>query len=246
MRNHCLSILLACILCLPYSLSNAEEIWKITSLDWQPYSGSNMSSQGNSIQKLRNLLKKKNISLVVEFYPWARAQEIAKRKGYVGYYPAWPEEVQKGFIASPPIDWSEISVLTYQGSGLEWNGLENLFQYRIGLVSTYRFPKFIEAMMQEYPGNIDRTPNEVSLLRKLSKKRFRAAITDPSVMFYLAGQEGIDNVEVLANLATHSLVLAFRNSPENMQRLEVVQQLLREEESNWKTDKRSSDMYSPQ
>ncbi len=40
---------------------SAEEVWVITSLNWQPYSGAALANQGNSIQRLRELLKKDNI-----------------------------------------------------------------------------------------------------------------------------------------------------------------------------------------
>jgi polar amino acid transport system substrate-binding protein len=35
--------------------SYAEEVWKITSLNWEPYSGAELINQGNSVQKLREL-----------------------------------------------------------------------------------------------------------------------------------------------------------------------------------------------
>lgn len=233
MRICLMTILLASLLCFAVPLAKAGEVWKITSLDWQPYSGGGMATQGNSIQKLRNLLQKRDITLVVEFYPWARAQEIAKRPGYVGYFPAWPEEIIKGFIASPPVDWSEIGVLTYRDSGLEWQGLKSLFQRKLGLVSTYKYPKHIQALATEHEEMVDSTPNEMCLLRKLSNRRFPAAITDPSVMLYLAEREGVGNIETLKVLGTHALVLAFQNTPENLQRLETLTELLKEESAAW-------------
>lgn len=203
-----------------------DNVWKITSLDWQPYSDAAMVSQGNSIQKLRSLLKQKGIELVVEFYPWARAREIAKRKGYVGYYPAWPEEVAEGFTASLPVDWSEIGVLTHVHSGVKWTGLEALFTYKVGLVSTYSYPEAITRLAQANPLNVDPTPNEISLLRKLSARRIKVAITDPLVMDTLAEREGIENIKLLKLLSKAPLVLAFNNQPENLKRLELLNSLL--------------------
>lgn len=204
----------------------AGSTWKITSLDWQPYSDSTMPSQGNSIQKLRNLLKKEGIDLVVEFYPWARAQEIARQDGYVGYYPAWPEEVAEGFTASLPVDWSEIGVLTHVHSGVKWTSLEALFEHKVGLVSTYKYPETITKLTKTKPQNVDLTPSELSLLRKLSVKRIKAAITDPTVMHYLAAREGIDNIMTLKRLKKMPLVLAFKTTPENMKRVELLNKLL--------------------
>ena len=79
------------ILLLSFTLGTAAragEVWRITSLDWQPYSDSQSSTLGKSVEKLRSLLKNEGIDLIVEFYPWARAQDIAQQDGYVGYFPA--------------------------------------------------------------------------------------------------------------------------------------------------------------
>ena len=43
------------------------ETWRITSLDWQPYSGSDLANHGKSVEKLRGLLKKESIELIVDF-----------------------------------------------------------------------------------------------------------------------------------------------------------------------------------
>lgn len=204
----------------------AREVWKITSLDWQPYSGSNMSSQGNSIQKLRELLKDEGIELLVEFYPWARAQKLASAEGYVGYFPAWPEEVGKGFFASPPIDWSQVAVMTYRGSGFQWKGLDALFKEPIGLVGSYVYPDNITQAMKKNPHNIDSAPQERSLLRKLVNKRFKTAITDPSVMLFIAESEGIDSIEVAKVIAEKELVIAFREGPENRKRKALLEKIL--------------------
>ncbi|WP_147822445.1 transporter substrate-binding domain-containing protein [Salidesulfovibrio onnuriiensis] len=206
--------------------ASAQEVWKITSLDWQPYSGSDMASQGNSIQKLRDLLQKEGIELKVEFYPWARAQKLASTADYVGYFPAWPEEVTEGFTASEPVDWSEIGVLTYKGSGLQWSGVDALFGEMVGLVGTYTYPQNITAAAAKNPANVDKASNEVALLKKLSGKRFRAAITDPAVMLYLASKEGIDNIETLKVLEKKALVVAFRNGADNKKRMELLKKLL--------------------
>ncbi len=211
-----------------FSTASAGEIWRITSLDWQPYSDSKAMSQGNAIQKLRLLLKEEGIELVVEFYPWARAQEIARQSGYVGYFPAWPEEVGEGFISSLPVSWSEIGVLTYVGSGLEWEGLDELFQSKVGLISNYVYPEAIVQQAHNAAETVDPTPNEMALLRKLSAGRIRAAITDPTVIFYLAEEEGIDNIKVLKVLSRSALVMAFKDSLENKERMRVLNMLLKE------------------
>lgn len=64
----------------------AGEVWKITTLNWEPYSSANMATQGNSIQRLRYLLAKQDIQLLVDFLPWKRAQLEAEETEYIGYF----------------------------------------------------------------------------------------------------------------------------------------------------------------
>ena len=121
--------------------ANAET-WRITSLEWPPYSGADVPNQGTSIDKLRKLLKKAGIELSVDFYPWVRAQNQARKKEYVGYFPSWIEEVREGFLSSPTIDFSSIGVLSYTGSTTKWRTIDALFQEnQVGLVHGYGYPR---------------------------------------------------------------------------------------------------------
>jgi len=204
------------------------ETWKLTSLNWQPYSGAEMSSQGNSIQKLRLLLEEHGITLVVEFYPWKRAQHLAGKPEYVGYFPAWPEEVGKGFTASPPVDTSVIGYIKRKDEPVDFDTVKGLFEnYKVGIISTYVYPASVQAAIKANPKNTDKSKDEVSLLKKLSGNRFQVAITDPNVMMYLAEKEGISNVEPLEKiLEDKSLVISFRKGEDNQKRIEFLKKIL--------------------
>jgi polar amino acid transport system substrate-binding protein len=207
----------------------SQETWIITSLNWQPYAGAELTNQGNSIQDLRELLAKKNIKLIVEFYPWKRAQTLAKTEKYVGFFPAWPEEVGAGFTASGAVDWSEIAIMKESNTEINFNSLEDLFKnYKVGIIDTYVYPQKIQELVEKYPQNIDKAPNEVALLKKLSKARHHAAITDPSVMLYLAEMEGISNVEQIGEIIEKkALVVAFRDGADNAKRMKILSELLK-------------------
>lgn len=223
-RRLIISLLFTMVFALP---SHAGETWKITSLDWQPYSGSELTNEGNSVQMLRELLSKEGIKLLVEFYPWKRAQKFAKKDDYVGFFPAWPEEVGSGFVASPPIDWSSINILKRTKETITFNNIDELFKNnKVGIVKTYVYPLIINKAMEKYPKNVDKSPSEASLLKKLSMKRIKVAITDPNVMIYLANKEGIDNIEPGKEIMKKELVLAFRAGKDNEKRLKLLKKLL--------------------
>ncbi|NQZ07772.1 MAG: ABC transporter substrate-binding protein [Algicola sp.] len=211
------------------------QTWKITSLDWQPYSDSKAQNNGLSIQKLRTLLKKRNINLVVEFYPWLRAQELARQNpDYVGYFPAWPEEVKAGFIGSKPIDWSSIGVIGYKGVQINWQNPEALFSaHKVCIVSTYVFPADIEQAMKNHPANTVKSPDEATIVKMLSKKRCDVALTDPKVMHFNAKLQNLDNIQTLVpSIRTKALVVAFKDNEVNRARLKLLNEIVGESVKN--------------
>ena len=204
----------------------AAEKWKITSLAWEPYSGKNLPDHGKSIVKLRQALQLSGIKLEVEFLPWARAKTTATQPGYIGYFPAWPEEVEENFVASPPIDWSEISIMARRRICIPDN-IDSLFaRHIVGLVKTYQYPEEIDKAAKRYSDNVDQAPDENSLVRKLARGRCEVAITDPSVMKYYAKKNGIENIVVLKQLFTTPLVVAIKKSEYSDRILEIITKAL--------------------
>ncbi|AWL12385.1 hypothetical protein HMF8227_01915 [Saliniradius amylolyticus] len=220
-------LLLLILTLAPYSLN--AETWKITSLEWPPYSGKDLPGQGTAVEELRSVLKQKGINLEVEFYPWKRAQEYAANPDYVGYFPAWPEEVGKGFMGSKGVQNSSVSVLYRQGNDVSSASMMDLFSsYKVGLIKTYVYPDAIEQAAKKHPQNVDLSPNEQSLLKKLSAGRMDAAITDPKVMMYYADQSGVDNIKAAERaIETKPLVVSFAARDDNKARLELLNSLIK-------------------
>lgn len=221
-------LIVAAVLAVSVAPMDAVETWKIASLNWEPYSGAALANQGSAIEALRTLLRKEGVLLCVEFYPWARAQARARSKAYIGYFPAWPEEVKAGFVPSPPVEWSEVGVLTHGSRRLSFESMDDLFRkYTVGIVQTYSYPSPIREAMEKYPDHVDASPNEMSLLKKLAKGRHEVAVTDPRVMRFLAEQEGIADIELVRVVMKKELVIAFRDDAENRARLERLKRLLK-------------------
>ena len=224
-------ILLAWLLVLGAWPLRAAEVWRVASLEWPPYAGSASEQQGLAVERLRQLLATENIELEVAFYPWQRAQRLGASRDFVGYFPAWPEEVRPGFVASPAVEQSKISVMSYQGSQVRWRNLEHLFKHHVvGLVRTYVYPAEIQSLIDRYPENIRFASDERVLVKVLSRQRIDVALTDPRVMRHYADQERITNLSVVhPNLINKALVLSFRDDPENQQRIALLKRLLSRE-----------------
>lgn len=193
------------------------ETWYITSLDWQPYSDSKAKDQGFLIKRLRKVLKSEGIDLIVEFYPWFRSKALAENKKYVGYFPAWPEEVNKGFVASIPVGWSNIGLLASQQYSSTERDLKILIKKnRLCTVRTYTYPKIITELLNINAHNVMGYLNEAAMARALSSQLCTIALTDPKVILFNAQKQGIKNIQIVhPELFRKELVVSLRNQPDN-------------------------------
>lgn len=201
---------------------------KITALDWEPYTASSMASGGNAIQHLRNILRQCDIELQVEFYPWRRAQQIARQPGYLGFFPAWPIEVHEGFVSSGEVTSSHLALMAMMDNDIEVSDVDQAFaEHRVGIVKSYVYPRPFQALIERFPQSIDAAAtSELSLLKMLSMGRFHLAVTDPTVMEYLAQRNGIGEVRVAKMLFDAPLVIALRDQPDNQQNIVLIKRLL--------------------
>jgi polar amino acid transport system substrate-binding protein len=206
----------------------AQRALKITALDWEPYTGSSMVHGGNAIQHLRTILGQCNIDLQVEFYPWRRAQQIAHQPGYLGFFPAWPIEVREGFVSSGEVTPSQLALMAMADSDVQVDEIDEAFaSHSIGIVKSYIYPERFQSLLQRFPDSIDRgASSELSLLKMLSMGRFHLAVSDPTVMEYLAIRHGIDDVRVARMLFEEPLVIAMRDEPDNQENIVLVRRLL--------------------
>lgn len=207
----------------------AQEVWRITSLDWEPYSGRDLPGQGTAIDGLRRKLGLHGIRLEVDFFPWKRAQLLAKNSRYIGYFPAWRTEVKSGFVASDNVTFSSLAILGLKNQPIEYQDLNELFRdYRVGLIKTYQYPSRIETLINRYPEKIIWADNERSLIQKLSAGRHAVALTDPLVMGYQAQLLGIYNTELKQTMEKAPLVIALRDDDDNQEVIRRLQQILKQ------------------
>lgn len=206
--------------------SPAVEVWKITSLNWEPYSSADMISQGNAIQDLRQRLKQHGIELQVDYYPWKRARKIARENGYIGYFPAWPNEVDEGFIASEPVSYSQLAVISKQDNSINSTDLKDIAaHYKIGFVKTYDYPDHIQSLLNLHPET--GAMSDLLLLKMLISGRIDVVIADPLVLQYLSEKHGLGNIHVVHEIEQVPLVMAFHNTPDNKLKLDQFNKILR-------------------
>jgi polar amino acid transport system substrate-binding protein len=171
---------------------------------------------------LRKKLEGAGVRLEVEFLPWARSKKVAQGDGYVGYCPAWPEEVDPGFFASVPIGYSEVAVIAGRGD-VRFSTLEEVFKsLRVGLVESYVYPKEIQRLAKVHSQNVSFVQDEDILAKMLYRGRFDVVLTDPAVVRFVAGKLGLSAPVVLSVVERKPLVLALKNNENGKRQAELL------------------------
>ncbi|MBK6637075.1 MAG: ABC transporter substrate-binding protein [Rhodocyclaceae bacterium] len=197
-------------------VASAAETWKITSLDWQPFSGKTLPEGGASIAVLRAALKAEGIELQVEFYPWTRAIETAKQPGYAGVYPSWPEDVAPGFTGSAVLFKSPVGFVEPKAKPLVWTKLEDLKGKKIGIVQDYgNTPEFM-ALAKNGTIKTEVVTSDLLNIKKVAGGRIDGAFIDLANLNYFLKYDAKDLAgQVQANprvIDSKDLVLAINDS----------------------------------
>lgn len=98
----------------------------IATLEWPPYICSSCPKNGAAAEALRSLLKAEGVTVEFVFFPWVQAQKNGAKPKYVGYYPAWREEVLPAFKSSKALFSSPVVFLQRKGHPLKWQNLRDL------------------------------------------------------------------------------------------------------------------------
>ncbi|MEK2645883.1 substrate-binding periplasmic protein [Bdellovibrio sp. BCCA] len=127
------------------------ETWVVATLDWPPYICSSCPQNGAAADAIRKVLSKKGITIEFVFSPWVQAQKNGGKPSYVGYYPAWKEEVLPGFYSSEALFTSPVVFLQRKDKPLKWKELKDLkgktFAVTQGYGNTEEFNHLVQKKM---------------------------------------------------------------------------------------------------
>ncbi len=219
--------LLSFLLLVAFSWSaHAADVWKVTSLDWQPFSGSSLPEGGAAIAVLRAALKAEGVTLEVQYVPWTRALRLAKDPAYVGYFPAWREDIQDGFMASAALFKSPVGFAEPKESPLQWSRLEDLKGKTIGTVQDYGNTAEFMQLVNSGVIKTEVVMDDLINLRKVAGRRVDGAFIDLNNLQYLLRNEGkVYAGKAQANAKTldnKELYLAINRAYPNKRAAEIV------------------------
>ncbi|MEO1112126.1 MAG: hypothetical protein AAFY05_07320 [Pseudomonadota bacterium] len=201
----------------------------MASPEWPPYAGADLPDNGRAIDRLRTVLQRAGITLEVDFMPWSRAKAVAASSDYIGYFPAWPGDVDDQFVVTDPVDVSRLAIIRRVETTLETSCIDGLFEnYRVGFVAGHVYPAQIQRLIYQHYQPEDGSEDEEDLVRVLAAGRIDAALSDPAVLLHLAEKLHLNGIDPVVDiLEKRPLVLALSRTGGYMQRLERLNKLLR-------------------
>ena len=180
---------------------------KLTSLDWPPYTGENLKGQCASAEVVKAAFQAMGYTAVVEFFPWSRAVEQArKNKAFVGYFPEYfAASVEESFIFSEKIGDSPLGFVERVSAPVAWNTLADLKGLPIGTVQDYVNTEAFDRMAAAGELRVEPVIDDLTNVRKVLAGRLRLAVIDRNVLDYL--------LSTVPDLAAGKTALQFNTRP---------------------------------
>ena len=209
--------------------------YKITSLDWAPYTNDKLPAQGASSAVVTEAFKAAGNTLKIEFYPWSRAVDMAKSdKAYIAYFPEYHSKANEAdFLYSDPIGVGPLVFVERKSDPVKWDSYDSLKGKKIGVVKGYVNTDELDAKIASKALTSDEALDDAKNLLKLAAGRVDVAVIDVNVFNYLVKNDAA--VKAVAGqlqvngktLEDKKLYVCFKKSPEGEKALKEFNQGLK-------------------
>lgn len=184
---------LAWALLLAGSPQAQERTVHVSTLDWPPYTGSELPRGGATTEVVRRAFEKAGHQIEVAYRPWKRAIDMALKGAddVIAYFPGYHCRHQEGFVASEPIGSGPLGFAQHAEAPIVWDTVDSLGdqQLKIGTVLGYANTDEFDAKVGTGWIIAIPSPDDITNLKKLARKRIDAVAIDKFVLEYLKATE---------------------------------------------------------
>ncbi len=164
-------------------VTNTRKPIKMTTCNWQPYAGVNLTNLGFASELLTRLFKRLGYETTIDILPWKRSMIKTAQGNYdLAYNAYYSEERARDYALTDPYIHSRVYLCSRKESNIQFNTLKELTPYRIGVVMGYvNSEEFDRA---DYL-TTDKAVTDLHNLKKLFGKRIDLAVVDRYVAIQL-------------------------------------------------------------
>jgi len=123
--------------------ASAEETITIATLEYAPWTGNDLKSNGFVNHVIAEAFQRKGYTVKYTYLPWARGVTETKRGEYSALsYVYWSKDREKEFYLSDPISEEKIVFFHLKSNPIkDWKTLEDLNNYKFGAARGYTYTK---------------------------------------------------------------------------------------------------------
>lgn len=181
-KSRWLWILVCVFICTPAG-ARTDRIMKLTTCNWQPYAGINLTNLGFASELLSTIFRRMGHDTRIDILPWKRAMAMTAKGKYDAVYNAYySDERAREYAYSDPYIHSNIYLCSDKKSRLDYSGLESLRPYKIGVVMGYVNSREFDAADFIVK---DKALTDLHNLKKLFGKRVDFIVIDKFVALHL-------------------------------------------------------------
>lgn len=186
--------------------------YKLSTLEWAPYTGAALPGQGVVSATIVEALKASGQRVEVQFFPWSRAVRLVDSdSAYVGFFPAYySRERAARYLYSDPVGHSQVVFLERTDTPVKWTSYDDLQGQRIGVVRGFVNTEELDARIASKVLLAEESPDDRSNILKLVAGRIDLAVVDRQVYMHLV-QTDPQLARVAAQLQTNPKVLESKN-----------------------------------
>ena len=186
--------------------------YKLSTLEWAPYTGAALPGQGVVSATIVEALKASGQRVEVQFFPWSRAVRLVDSdSAYVGFFPAYySRERAARYLYSDPVGHSQVVFLERTDTPVKWTSYDDLQGQRIGVVRGFVNTEALDARIASKVLLAEESPDDRSNILKLVAGRIDLAVVDRQVYMHLV-QTDPQLARVAAQLQTNPKVLESKN-----------------------------------
>lgn len=173
---------------------------RLTSGHWPPYMENTPPELGVIPQAVTLAFGKQDISVTYGFFPWSRALMLAEQGLWDGSV-AWTcrPAMLGQFYFSDPIVAHNYVLFHREHMDFDWEKLEDLENYRLGLTQDYNYGKEFEEAVASGAISADKTTSDETNFRKLAAGRI-----DLFPMEQAVGMEMLRRLELEDRISFHA------------------------------------------
>lgn len=205
---------------------------RLTSGHWPPYMENTPPHFGVISHIVTLAFAKHGTPVTYGFFPWSRALMLA-RKGLWDGSAAWTcrPEMLKHFHFSDPIVAHNYVLFHRASMEFDWDEVEDLESYRIGLTQDYNYGETFEEAVAAGTINVEKTTSDIANFRKLAAGRIDLFPMEPAVGMTMLQELKLENKITFHSTPLQSdylYLILSRRVPETERYLEDFNEGLRE------------------